>query len=154
MDEYFEQKDIPGTNGWYQATTDGRIWSCQTSEFLKPWILRNGYKQVQLYRNGKRKGELVHRLVALTWVDEVEGQNEVDHINRNQQDNRFENLRWVNRSQNSHNRAYKGYIFRPKTNKWEASIKINNKTKYLGTFNTEQEARVAYLKAKSELVTF
>ena len=43
---------------------------------------------------------LVHRLVGEAFLDKISGKLEIDHINRNPRDNRLENLRWVNRSEN------------------------------------------------------
>lgn len=51
--------------------------------------------------NGKRKGELVHRLVALHFIDNPEGKPEVNHINHIRDDNRVENLEWVTKSENN-----------------------------------------------------
>ena len=151
----FNQLEIPGTDGWYHATDDGRIWSCMTGRFLKPVLAPNGYFKVELCINGEQTTHMIHRLVALTFIPKVEGRNIVDHINENKQDNRLENLRWSNHSLNHHNVSKtKGYYFQSSRNKWMSRIHLNGQTKFLGRFDTEQEARDAYLKAKSELVTF
>jgi hypothetical protein len=74
---------------------------------------------------------------------------ELDHINGIRNDNRIENLRSVTRNQNQWNRTTaKGYSFKAKKNKYESSIVIKNKYIYLGSYNTEEEARNAYLAAK------
>lgn len=74
---------------------------------------------------------------------------ELDHINGIRNDNRIENLRSVTRSQNQWNRlTAKGYSLNRLKNKYEAHIKFNNKRKFLGLFETEEEARNAYLEAK------
>jgi len=74
---------------------------------------------------------------------------ELDHINGIRNDNRIENLRSVTRSQNQWNRlTAKGYSLNRSKNKYEAHIKFNNKRKFLGLFETEKEARNAYLAAK------
>jgi hypothetical protein len=74
---------------------------------------------------------------------------ELDHINGIRNDNRIENLRSVTRSQNQWNRlTAKGYSLNRLKNKYEAHIKFNNKRKFLGLFETEEEARNAYLAAK------
>lgn len=74
---------------------------------------------------------------------------EIDHINSIRNDNRILNLRSVTRQQNQWNRlTAKGYTWHKKTEKYSAQIRINNKTINLGYYNTEEEARNAYLNAK------
>ena len=73
---------------------------------------------------------------------------QVDHINRNKFDNRRENLRVCTHSQNSMNNAIRGICqFRgvcKSRNKWQAQIKIDGINKYLGIFETEVAAALAY----------
>ena len=74
---------------------------------------------------------------------------ELDHINSIRNDNRIENLRSVTRSQNQWNRkTAKGYWLDKSKNKYRAEMRIYNKKKCLGSFETEEEARQAYLAAK------
>jgi len=42
----------------------------------------------------------------------------------------------------------KGYHYNKKNDKWVASISVNHKTIYLGSFNSSEEAKEAYLNAK------
>lgn len=75
--------------------------------------------------------------------------NQIDHIDGNRLNNKIDNLRDVTNQQNSwNNTKAKGYFWHKPTNKFRAQIGINGKVKYLGFFQTEQEARNAYLKAK------
>lgn len=74
---------------------------------------------------------------------------QVDHINGNRLDNRKNNLRLATSQMNNHNNTVaKGYSFEKTRNKWSASIKLNRKKIHLGRYDTEAEARQAYLKAK------
>lgn len=94
-------KDIKGYPG-YQISNLGRVWSCKRNRYMKPVANNAGYLQIKLIAvNGKRKGELVHRLVALHFIDNPEGKPEVNHINHIRDDNRVENLEWVSKSENN-----------------------------------------------------
>jgi len=89
---------------------------------------------------------LVHRVVWLmscgSWPD-----GEIDHINRIKTDNRIENLRCVPRAENMQNAS--GDIgFQVRGGRYRARISINGKTKYLGTYDSEDGARAAYYSAK------
>ena len=44
--------------------------------------------------------QLVHRMVAETWIPNPNNYTQVKHINGNKDDNRVENLEWVTPSQN------------------------------------------------------
>jgi len=82
-----------------------------------------------------------------------------DHINRNKLDNRKENLRFCNKSQNGFNRGrqinntsgYKGVTFEKYTNKWATRIKVNGKSKTIGRYNNPLEASIAYEKMAKEV---
>ncbi len=106
-------KEIPGYEGFYEASTIGRIRSLnrvvrqhngntQTKKgvILKSSIDRIGYENVALSRENKLKSFKVHRLVAMSFIDKVEGQNEINHIDCNKLNNNVANLEWCNRLQN------------------------------------------------------
>ena len=109
---------------------------------------KEGYISIRL---GKKTYQS-HRLIMMAFVGESD--QEVDHINRIKTDNRFENLRYCTRCENNLNRDFmenaKGY--NRHRNKWMARISINNKDKYLGCFDNEQEARQAYVDARDKRV--
>lgn len=104
----------------------------------------NGYSVIHLRNNGQKLTLRGHQFIYHQAYGKVV--NEIDHINRDRGDNRISNLREVNRSQNQQNIEYKGYSLNRL--KWQSQIMINGKSKYLGIFNTEQEASKAYLDAK------
>ena len=95
-------KDIKGYEGKYQVSSEGRIWSIGRQKVLKPQTGRHGYKHVTLIaKNGKKVTELIHRLVALTFLPNEDNLPQVDHINEDKSDNRACNLRWVTAKENS-----------------------------------------------------
>jgi hypothetical protein len=117
---------------------------------LKGKITTGGHLQVCLYDDAtdKSKYKLVHRLIAQAYLPDYSEDLQVDHIDRCRTNNNISNLRMATHAENQHNRDAKGYYFYKRLNKWMAQIAINNKQKYLGYFDTESEARQAYLDAK------
>ena len=92
----------------------------------------------------------VHRLV---WIDAngpIPKGLMIDHINRDKHDNRLENLRLVTRSQNAQNRKNVTGYTQISGGRYQAQIMLDYKHYFLGHFDTEAEARSAYLKAKKE----
>ncbi len=103
--------------------------------------------------HGHRKTIRMHREVL-----NLLPHQSVDHINRNGLDNRRENLRAATDSQNRMNTIkgpgcssiYKGVFWRPDLGVWRARISVNKRTIYLGHFDSEVEAALAYDAAASE----
>jgi hypothetical protein len=93
--------------------------------------------------NKNKKTILMHRIIMNCPDNMV-----VDHVNHNPLDNRKENLRIVTMQQNNYNRTSKGYSWNKQRKKWIAQIRINKKQTNLGGFDTEEEAKNAYLSAK------
>ena len=93
----------------------------------------SGYLQVGMRPNTK----LVHRLVAETFLEREEGKVEIDHINRDKQDNRIENLRWVTREENmqngTHYKTYEEEVY------WRDIIATNIQTQETVTFSSFRE---------------
>ena len=94
----------------YLIYEDGRVWSKFSKRFMKPSINR-GYLRLGLYNNDNKgktgKFFTIHRLIGLHYIPNPNNYLEIDHINRIRTDNRIDNLRWVNRSEQSLNRNHK-----------------------------------------------
>jgi len=108
----------------YLIYPDGRVFSKKSNRFLKSSLQNQGYPHICLWKNNKQKGFLIHRLVALHYIANPENKPEVDHKNRNKEDNRVENLHWVSRKENEKN---KGIINRNPRKKY-LKIRKNNKS--------------------------
>ena len=67
----------------------------------------NGYMQVNLYtRDGRRKKEYVHRLVALTFLPNEQCLPAVNHIDGIRDNNVLSNLEWVTHKENTAKSAW------------------------------------------------
>lgn len=94
-------KDCKGYEGLYQVSNMRRIWSVKSQKILKQQDRGNGYLSLNLYaKNGKKKKESVHRLVALAFIPNPNGLVEVNHIDENKYNNCASNLEWCDKSYN------------------------------------------------------
>ena len=112
-----------------------------------------GYMNPQGYVRIRDKGKDFNRsyLVWLLHKGEIEPGLQIDHINRRRDDDRIENLRVVTHLENQHNKHMKkGYTYYPKTGKYKVRIGVNNKEKYLGYYDTKEEALSVYLEARKK----
>lgn len=190
-----EWRDIPGFEGAYQASTLGEIRSLDRTvktitadgayytRTFKGVILRQSvsgstktYRKVTLSMNGLTSRELVHRLIAITYLQQHDARaTEVNHKNGNGSDNRVENLEWITPEENKEH-AYKiGKLdyHRPARKgsrsqvpgvvrhggKWQASITVHGRKIYLGIFDgvedairARKQAEVNYDKTKASAV--
>jgi len=92
-------KPIPGFEGYYSATRDGKIYRHARKNVKAGWIKerRNReYSRVPLSKVGeRRKWHHVHRLIAITFIPNPDNKPQVNHKNCNKHDNRVANLEWV-----------------------------------------------------------
>lgn len=117
-------------------------------------IQLNGYRYIPF--KGKPTG--AHRLAWLYTYGEMPS-GDVDHINRDRDDNRIDNLRCATRSENMRNSIRKrtessplqGVCFDKQHQRWLACITSNYKQIHLGRFDTAEEAHAAYVSASKEV---
>jgi len=154
-------KDIPGYEGLYQVSSEGRVRSLDRiveqkgnkasivkriykGRVKQPTVFKTGYAMVNLY-NQNHLTISIHRLVALAFLDPVHGKDTVDHINQNKLDNRLCNLRWANASEQAINRPTRISVSKEHciyiTKESTYRVRIRRQGLYYNeTFDTLQEA--------------
>jgi len=121
---------------------------------VKAFVLdKDGYPRVFISLKKNHKLHSVHNVIALCYLGEKPQGCQTDHINSIRTDNRVENLQYITPQQNIQKRKtingrnMKGYSLN-KNGTYEARINVDNKKFYLGSYDTEEEARKAYIDAK------
>lgn len=111
------------------------------------FISAQGYAYSRLGKGRRGKWVYLHRLAT-----NAPAGMQVDHINRNRLDNRRANLRLCTRRQNLWNAGisstntsgYKGVSWDKKNKKWEANLRLPNKSLKIGRFAKLEDAVMAY----------
>lgn len=141
-----EIQDYPN----YLIHPDGRVENKKTGRILKPGN-NNGYLVVGLRNNGKTYTKKIHRLIGIRYIPNPNNYLEIDHIDRNKQNNNIDNLKWVTRSQNNQNTGkqknnttgIKNICLDTKNNKW-CYNKFHNGIRY--TFSNTNKQLVLWVK--------
>lgn len=112
----------------------------------------DGYRQIVIAGRFYKAHRLAWFYVHGKWPDQI------DHINGDRTDNRLCNLRNVTSQQNTQNQrkphrnnklGLLGVVMRP-NGRYQAEIRVDGRKRYLGTFDTPNEAGEAYLRAKRD----
>jgi hypothetical protein len=140
-------KDIDGYDN-YDVSNYGHVRNKKTGKILKPRVNCDGYHQMDLYKNRKRKNHKVHRLVLIAFVPNPDNKTDCDHTDRNRTNNCLYNLRWATRSENNINTGiskkntsgHRHICWCKIKKKFVVHIKRNGKKKHHGYFETIEDA--------------
>ena len=114
--------DIKGYENKYAISNLGRIKSIKAKLIMKPMKCTNGYLCACLWKNNKQQKILVHRLVALHFINNPQNYEDVNHIDENKENNQVDNLQWCSHKFNMNygsiktkignaNRGKKAHVF-------------------------------------------
>lgn len=136
----------PKTGVWTWIKPRPKIRVGQRAGTVSP----RGYRVVWFEGMGRRSGRLAWFYMTGKWP-----QQEIDHVNRRVDDDRWINLRESNRTGNNQNQkrrsdnttGFTGVHWCNTWNKYVAQISVNGKRTKLGSYSTAVEARNAYITA-------
>ena len=99
-------KEIKGFEGLYTIDEFGCVYSLSTHKYRKPYKTKTSdYLVIDLWKENKRYKKSIHRLVAKTFLPNLDNKPVVDHIDNNIYNNCLSNLQWVTQREN----IYKSY---------------------------------------------
>ncbi|CDQ22597.1 NUMOD4 domain-containing protein [Halobacillus karajensis] len=110
-----EWRDVVGYEGIYEVSDEGGVRTHKNKTTysvrhgVRNWrqrvlaqkISADGCHRVNLWKDRKEKTWLVHRLVALAFIEKVEGKDYVNHIDGDHYNNSVSNLEWCTHKENS-----------------------------------------------------
>jgi hypothetical protein len=124
-------KEIKGYEGLYEVSNLGRVKALRKTmicgngkmservieeKILKQGLTVYGYKKTWLTKNGKQKTYFVHRLVASSFILNIENKPQENHKDGNKLNNNLSNLEWATAKENI-NHAVKNKLLVPKSGK-------------------------------------
>ncbi len=109
-----------------------------------------GYRAIRI----DGRNYYAHRLAWLYMTGEWP-KKQIDHVNANRDDNRWENLRaatsrennWNSSKQKNNTTGFKGVYLDKRVNRYVAQIMHSGKRKHLGMFSSAEKAHAAYCEA-------
>jgi hypothetical protein len=120
------------------------------------YVGKSGYRKVKVDRFTCLAQRIIFFYVEGRWPDP-----EVDHEDRDRDNNRWVNLREATSTQNHQNRIHTlgrsglpGAVRTSDGKRWRSSIRSNGVRLFLGNFPTAEAANAAYVAAKARLHTF
>jgi|14_taG_2_1085336.scaffolds.fasta_scaffold28318_2 hypothetical protein len=148
--------EIPRYEGIYYIEPNGDIYSMdrivegkdgkfyfKEGQLIKPLDDGNGYYVVTLCKNNIRKHYKVHRLLALTYIENPNNYPCVNHKDCNRQNNNLDNLEWCTHEYNTQS-------INTTKNFGGVSFYKDRKKCYVARYNLNKIFHSKYFKTKEE----
>jgi hypothetical protein len=139
--------------------SDGKLyWKISNTNAIKVGQ-EVGTEYARGYRRVSLDGSVyaVHRVIWTMFHGELTKETQVDHINGDAADNRIENLRLANSSQNCCNRrmrpnnsGIKNVSFVKENQKYRVALQVNKQRKFFGYYEDLELAELVALEARNK----
>ena len=127
---------IKGFNN-YEISKLGVVRNYKSGRILKPFADKDGYLKHCLSENNKKKYVFLHRIIAMTFIDNPENRPCINHIDENKSNNDISNLEWCTvKENNSHGTRTK----RASEKCCKSVIQLDLNNIFLGVFSSMKEA--------------
>lgn len=151
-------KDVVGYEGLYEVSSHGQVRTHKDKvTYSKQYKKERKWKQrtlkeknkkgrdvrVDLWKEGKPKTFLVHRLVAFAFIPTVEGKESINHIDGDPRNNHVSNLEWCDHKENNNHAFNHGLMVSTRV------IVFNVETKEKTVFRSMQKASLDIGRASS-----
>ena len=124
MSEQVIWRDVVGYEGLYEVSNTGVVRTHENKTTSNARYKERKWKQrtlkdktpngrdvrVSLWKDGKGKDWLVHRLVGQAFIPKIEGKDSINHIDGNPKNNRVSNLEWCDHKENNNHAFDNGLI--------------------------------------------
>jgi transcriptional regulator len=90
----------------YEVSDSGDVFSVKTGKKLVAVRVRDGSMRLTLIKDKKRVNVTVHRIVAKTFIINLENKPQVNHKDGDRSNNHISNLEWVTASENIQHAYY------------------------------------------------
>lgn len=136
-------KDINGYEGLYQVSNLGRVRSLNyqghgLTRELVPKENNSGRLWFDLWKEGKGKAMLAHRLVAMAFIPNPDNLPQINHIDENPKNNAAWNLEWCTQAEN--------------IQKWLQNHPERRRKTYSRKYQRRSHLRVRQLTKEGELI--
>lgn len=148
-------KDIQGYEQLYQISNFGNVKRLHTDKkqgtgnyerrekILSQRPNNKGYLIVDLYKNNKRKQLLVHRLVAMAFLNNSNNFLCVNHKDENKQNNHSDNLEWCSQKYNMNYGTCRDKISKANSKNIIAIDKYGNTTEFSSSLDAYRKLGIS-----------
>jgi len=145
---YYEVSDFGRVRRLDRYTTDCGKGGASRTRFIRgglvsPNLNENGYRHLQLYRDGHKTRVKLHRIIAQAWIPNPDNLPQVNHKDENPNNNHISNLEWCTAKYNSNYGTRKQRLSKILQNslvRGKPVALIDNKGNIIRTFISASEA--------------